>query len=343
MFVRIKTDQLTQEVANAITDLTNKITIRIATEKTASTGIAYFSGYIPSRSLNLQPGNDSVEFMAFGFASKLFDMLYRDGTTIKIDKTGGITATNLAKDVIDKVRVLDANFPVNYSSTSTEDSADTIKDKFVLQKAGEVINRAVFLAFDTARIWHWLILGDNVFRFKKNSTTADHSFTYGRDVQSFPTFTEDLQNAKNEIFVVYNGGANVKRVADAASITAYGSLSEVVNETNVPDATTAAEIGNAHLAAKIPPVRTVTVTITRDYIKGIENINPGDTCRIDNLPPDIAALLTTNMLITRTVYKRDTVDIELSLKHPFLQDQVDKIKRKLEKESIETIAASTYS
>ncbi len=343
MMVKIKTDQLTKDIANSITNLMNRITIRISTPFTGSQGIQYFSGYIPNRGLNLQPDNQSVEITAFGYASRLFDIPYRTGTTIAIDKTGGITASNLAKDVIDKVIALDANFPANYTATSVEDSVDTVKDKFILLRAGEVLTKAVFLAFDASRIWYWTILGDNVFRFKKNSTSADHSFAYGREVLTFPNFSEDLQQARNEIMVVYNAGGNVKRVADSGSITTHGLRSETVNETNVPDSPTAIEIGNAHLATRTPPIRSISVTIGSNYARGIENINPGDTCRIDNLPPDITALLTNNMFITKTTYRKDTVDLELSLKHPFIQNQIEVIRRRLEKESVESIAATTYA
>lgn len=341
MSVRIKTDQLTTDIANQITSLMNRITIRISTSFTDSKGIDYFSGYIPNRSLNLTPENNSLELIVIGYASRLFEMDYRTGTTIAIDKTAGITASNLAKDVIDKVIALDSNFPINYTSTSVVDSVDTIKDKFILQKAGDVLSRAAQMAFDTSRIWHWVVNGDNVFRFKKDSIVADHNFVYGKHVLNIPKLTEDLQQSKNEILVVYNGGANVKRVVDTDSIALYGLRSETVNESNVPDSTTATEIGNAHLASKIPPIRAVTITIGSDY--PIEKINPGDTCRIDGLPRDISNLLTKNLFITKTIYRRDTVDLELSIKNPFIQNKLDIIKRRQDKESVEGIAATTYA
>jgi hypothetical protein len=341
MFVRIKTDQLTDEIANMVTDIGNRITIRISTQFTGSNGIDYFSGYIPSRVLNLQNRDTSVEIVAYGHVSRLFDMLYRNGTTVAIDKTAGITASNLAKDVIDKAIALDSNFPINYTSSSVEDSVTTIKDKFILQKAGDTLIRAAVLAFDSSYIWHWVVNGDNVFRFKKNATSAVHTFVYGGTALGFSRLAEDVQQGTNEVFVVYNGGANIKRVVDQDSIDAIGIRSLVVNETNATDSTTATEIGNAYLASRTPPIRTITVTIGSNY--PIESINPGDTCRIDNLPSDIAGIMTQNMFITKTTYRRDTVDLELSLKNPFIQNQLEVIKKRLEKESVEAISATTYS
>jgi hypothetical protein len=347
MMVRIKTDQLTTDIANAITNPMNRITIRLSTEHTGSQGLPYFSGYIPSRLLNLQADNQSIDITAFGFASRLFDIPYRTGTTIAINKTGGaaLKASELVADVIDKTIVLDSLWPVNYTATSIEDSVDDIQDIFVLLKAGEVINKAALLAYDANRIWHWTILGDNVFRFKKDSATADHQFVYGREVLSFPTFSEDLQQSRNEVLVVYNGGANIKRVADAASITLYGLRGDTINETNIPDAPTATELGNAYLASRVPPIRDISVTIGGNYPNGIENINPGDTCRIDNLPIDIAALVTTNMFIVHTNYKpkTNTVELRLSLKSPFINNKIEIIRRRLEQESVADSSATTYS
>jgi hypothetical protein len=341
MMVRIKTDQLTTEIHHAITTLMNRVTIRVSTANTASQGIEYFSGYIPNRSLNLQAENNSVEIIAFGYASRLFDLPYRTGTTVTINKTGGIKASDLAKDVLDKVTALDSTFPADYSATSVEDSSDTIKDKFVMQSAGDVLNRAITLAYDATRIWFWTILGDNIFRFKKSSLTADHNFVYGRDVFSFPQFSEDLQQGVNEVLVVYNGGANIKRVVDTANVTAYGLKSLTVNESTVTDATTATEIGNAYLASRLPPILAITVLVANPY--PIESINPGDTCRIDGLPADIKSLLTDNLFITKTTYKKFYVELELSVKSPFISNSIEKIRKRLEKESVETMAATDYS
>jgi len=347
MMVRVKTNQLTTDLAKAITNLANTLTIRIVTDNTGPLGVQYFSGYIPRRQLNLVSGDQSVELVAFGFASRLFDIPFRSGTTTTINHTAsGILASDLAEDVIDGAVALDADLPITYTADSVENSTDTIKDKFVLQKCGEVLNRVIQLAYDANKIWYWTVLGDNLFRFKSKGITdaagkPDHSLTYNKNVFQFPRFGEDLPDSFNEVLVVYNGGANIKRVIDQASINLVGLRSITVNETNIPDVTTATELGNAVLASRVPPIRSVTVTVTCNY--DIESINPGDTCRIDNLPIDIQNILTRHMFITKTIYKRDTVDLELSLKTPYIQSQVESIRRRFEKESVESIAATSYS
>ncbi len=348
MSADIRTDQLNTEVQNSITSLMNRITIRIVNEHTGPTGIDYFSGYIPQQDFNIRPGEGVIEFIALGHASRLQNIPYRDGTTTTIDKTAGIKASDLAKDVIDKVRALDSTFVPNYSATSVEDSTDTIRDKFVSQKAMDVMNRAALLAYDAGRIWYWVILGDNIFRMKKSATSAQHNFTFGKDVLFFPRFVKDVLQARNEIMVHFNGGANIKRVVDTASIAEYGLMSEDISEPTIPNTdsgATATEFGNSVLESRRPPILSITVTIGSNYHLGMESIDPGQTCDIQNLVEDIQQNLTDNMFITRTVYDRaaSTVELELSLKTPFLQNQVESIRRRFAKQSFESDAATSYS
>lgn len=344
MEVSIKTNILTKDVGNAITNPMNYVTITIASPFTGSAGIDYFSGYIATRTLNLKAVDNRIIIKVLGHASRLWETLYRDSTTIIMDfSSSGDQASDIAKDVIDKVRALDANYPVNYTTPSVENSTDTIKDKFKEQTAGDTLTRLIFLAYDSGSIWYFYVDGNNVFYFKKAATSAVHKFTFGKDVSEFPELSEDLLQGKNEIFVQYNGGANVKRVADATSITAYGNRSLVVNENSVPDSTTATEIGNAYLAQLLPPVRKVRVTVTDLYAQGIENIKPGDTCKIMNLPTDIQNLLTQNMFIAAVTYLKSSVELELSLQSPLISSQVDRVRQRINKQETDDNSATTYA
>jgi hypothetical protein len=342
MLVDLSTDILTRDVGNGITDLMNQVTITVSGPNTPAVGIDYFSGYIPQQQLQLKSEEQRILVNAYGWASRLSEIIYRNGTTILIDKTAGVATSDLAKDIIDKVIAADSTFPVNYSATSVTASGDTIKDKFKLMTAGDALRRCILLAYNANVIWYWIVKGDKIFYFKQSSSTPDHSFTYGKDVTEFPALTNDLLQSRNEIFVEYNGGANVKRVADATSAAAYGLRSMNVNETNVPDATTATAIGNALLQIYKPPLYTVQVTINADYVNGIENIDPGQTCQIMNLPPAIASRLGTNMFITKTIYQKDSVILELSLKQPLIENSIEKLRASLNQTITDPMSASTY-
>lgn len=349
MEVDIITDILTKDIGSGITAPMNNVTITVSSAAAGSSGVQYFSGYIPRRALNLRADEDRVVIKVMGQASRLWESLYRNGTTVVMDfSSTGDEASDIAKDIIDKFQTLDADWNVTYDDSggvgdTIDASGDTVKDKFKLQTCGDALQRCVFLAYDANVIWYWIIKGDDKFYFKKASTTADHTFTFGKDVIEFPQLNEDLQQAKNEIFVHYNGGAAIKRVADATSITNYGNRSLVVSESNVPDSATATEIGNAYLAQLTPPIRTVQVRISDDYASGIESIDPGDTCQILNLPTEIANILTSNMFIAKTTYFKDYVDLELSLKHPQIGTEVQKIRERVGRVETDDVTATTYS
>lgn len=342
MEARIKTDILTSDIDNQLTAEMNQITITIASPLTGSEGVNYFSGYIPKRGLILAPNNDSVSILVRGHGSRLFDTVYRDGTTTTMDfSSSGAKASDIAKDVIDKFQVLEPDWPVDYTAGSVEDTADTVKDKFKLQQAGDVIQRCVFLAFDTSRVWFTRILGDNIFTFKKASTTADHTFTFGKDVSSID-IVSDLEQMRNEIFVQYNGGGAIKRVADEDSITEHGHRSLVVTENNVPNVETATEIGNAYLSQLLRPTK-VRIIVTDDYAQGIETVKPGDTCKINNLKPSIAAQLTDNLITAKVVYFGAWLELELSLQNPLIGQLVDKLRQRLQKQETDDMTATSYS
>lgn len=340
----LKTNQLSDDIGNGITNLFNAVTIRVATGVTGPAGIDYFSGYIAKRILNLRAGDDSVALQVLGHASRLFEMFYIATSTSKsvFDWTAGQATSVIVTDIIAKARLLDTNYRVNSASGSIVASGDTVKDIFELATCGEALNRCIYLAYTAGQIWFWRVLGDNIFTFKKSSTTADHRFTYGKDVLEFPDLSEDLQQAKNEIYVAYAENASLKRVIDATSISNYGNRAQFVRASNVPDATTATAIANAYLQTYAPPLRTVRVTITNEYERGIEYINPGDTCEIINLPTDIQNILTSNMFITKTTYYKDRVELELSIKNPQIASSIQKIQDQFAETQVAGIP-TTYS
>jgi hypothetical protein len=343
MGVTIKTDFPYTRASDAIVRPLNRVKIRVWTPNTPPEGILYFSGYIATKPLTIEGPESLLQLTCLGHISRLFETIYRNGTTVVINHTGGAAklASNIAKDIIDKFRTLETDWPVNYSGSSVEDTTGNVQDIFKLTTFGEAMKRAAFLAFEEGRIWYWRADADDVFHFRKADSTPTHSFTFGKEISSFPNFSEDVLQGYNEILVTYNGGANIKRVADADSVSDHGHRTLPVSENNVPDATTAEVIGNSYLASLVPPIYKIRVLVTGIY--RIEDIKPGHTCKIRNLPPTLAGIASDNMLITKTIYKKTAVELELSIRHPFLTDRVEQIRKKLEKEITDDITATTYS
>lgn len=324
--VFITTDKNSDNFNNGSTDVNNAITIRVATGTTGTEGLDYFTGYIVQRTLVIDQGTEKVVIRCVGHISKLYKAMWRDGTTIVHDFTGGDTASNIAKDIIDKYRTLDANMRINYTGTSVESSGTTVKDKFEAITFGQGLDRVIRLAHTTNRVWIWRVLGDNIFTFKKVAQGGEHQFIMGRDITSL-MLQDDLINANNEVFTYY-GNTATRRVSNAANIIANGYISDFTRETNVPDAPTADEIGNAILTPKLPPLLKLSIVVSDKYVPGIETINQGDTCEILNVSEQIRDTLSNNMIITKMIYRKDEIELELSIRHPLLESEVENIRRK---------------
>ncbi len=324
--VTITTDKTSDTFNDGSTDLNNAITIRVATGTTGTEGLDYFTGYIAQRTLVIDEGTEKVVLRCFGHISKLYQAIWRDGTTIVHNFTGGDSASNIAKEIIDKYRALDSNMRVNYSATSVENSGTTVKDKFEAITFGVGLDRAISLAHTTDRIWIWRVLGDNIFTMKKIAEGGEHQIIMGRDVVSL-RLKDDLINSANEVFTYFNNTAT-RRVSNSDNIGVNGYISELLRETNVTDSTTADEIGNAILTGKLPSLLKLTITVSEKYLPGIETINPGDTCEILGVPEQIRDTLSNNMIINKTIYRKDEVELELSIRHPLLESEVENIRRK---------------
>lgn len=338
--VNISTDKTIDTYTESDVNVNNAITIRVASDKLGSQGLDYFSGYIARKSLLSDGNREQLQLRVFSHVAKLYRALWRASTTIVHDFTAGSTVTTIVQQIIDNYRTLDTNARVNYTSTSVENTGTTIKDKYEGVTFGEGLSRAIQLAYTSGRIWYWRVLGDDVFTLQRASVGADHSFIYGKHISSL-TLSQDLINSANEAFVYYNN-ATVTRYANADNITSYGYLSEFTRETNVTDATTASSIGNAIIEGKTPPILKIQITINDTYEDAIEMINPGDTCELLNTPAEISDLLTGNMLITKTTYRKDEVDLELEIKQPLMQSSLDNLRRNFDESRKEGLP-TTYS
>jgi len=339
--VTITTDKTIDSFNDTTTSLNNSIKIRVATDTTGTDGLDYFSGYIMQRTLVVNKGIEKVVIRCFGNISKLYQSIWRDGTTIVHDYSAGDTASNIIKEIIDNYRTLDSNMRVNYSTTSVENSGTTVKDIFEAETFGDGLDKVAKLAYTADRIWYWRVMGDDVFTFKKAAIGADHQFIMNRDIVNI-TLQEDLINSANEIFTYYNN-TDTRRVSDSSNITSYGYISDFGKEANAADTNTADEIGNALLVAKTPPLLKFTIVISDKYTSGIETINPGDTCEILNVPESIRSMLSSNMLITKTIYTKDQVELELTIKHPLLESELERLRKEFHTSQTNNLASTTYT
>lgn len=340
MAVTIDTDKGIETVDDGTTNVGNQIIIRASSSNTDADGIEYFSGFIAQRNMNFEGDNRKIQIICFGHISKLYQSIWRNGTTISHDYTAGDTVTHILKDIIDNYRAIDSNAQIDYTAGSILDTGVTIKDKFELISHGEALEKVVARVHTSGKIWYWRVLADNVFSFQQATEGPDHTFTFEKDVESI-IIGEDLTTAASEAFVYFNN-ATVKRYSDQTAVGDYGKISSVQRETNVTDGTTSDEIGNAVLESYAPPIKKILMNVNDNYGLGLENVNPGDTCEILNLPTGIESILGNKLFITKITYRKYFMELELSIKHPRIESEVEHIRRRFEQSRTEGIP-TTYT
>ncbi len=338
--VNILTDKGIDDYNDDDVDINNLVLIRVSSDKLGTQGLDYFSGYVSRKSIVSDGNQEQLRVRCFGFASKLFQATWRNGFTIAHDFTAGSTVTLIAKQIIDNYRTLVPRTRINYTTVSVENTGITVKDKYEGITFGEGLNKAIDLAYTVGRRWYWRILGSNTFELKRASIGADHSFTYKNDI-SYLSFSEDIINAVNEAFVYY-ANSTIKRYSDEGNIEINDYISNFSRETNVTDATTAAAIGQAIVEGMEPPILKFSITVNDKYYNGIETINPGDTCEILNIPSSLSDLVSGNMLITKTIYRKDEVELEIEINQVQVQASLEELRRKFEESRSEGIP-STFS
>ena len=169
-------------------------------DKEALSGRKIYSGYIAEYSPSIAE-QETVEVRVLGYAAKLSLDIERSGTTI--DFTYSATDPSaMIKDVIDKYKVINPSSRLDYGSGTTT-IQNTGKSK------GISLNSETFFgAIDAISKlgdynWYWYVDVDNLVYFKPISTSADHMFVFGNDIQSLK-LTKSIVQMRNGL-LFWNG------------------------------------------------------------------------------------------------------------------------------------------
>lgn len=277
-------------------------------------GRLIYTGAISQRVPFANEVTEGINIVCLGLYSFLNNVFYKLSAT---NWTRTVVATdpgNIVKDIIDRFNIY---FPpssgtewIGYDAVSgirtggqidlAGFTADRVYDN---RKSIEAIQETVPL---TGGDWNWFIDkgGDVIFREKPSSAT--HTFTFKKDIQSL-SLPESIEEAVNRQNTEYSqSGGGVEQSEDATSVSAYGPR-ERFEDTDT-DSPNAQRIGDSFVEANKDPKKNGTLVINSEY--DIETINPGDTCKIQNLPFG-STVAGDNMKIVSVSYNQETATIEL--------------------------------
>lgn len=263
-----------------------------------------------------------AEFTAIGIQTDLARDFYRASDTLLEVVQNGESPEDILADIIDNYKSNQPNDVLDYTMSSLDPTGFTMSDQYVNLKHMQAIDR-LMESLDAS--WYWRIEiedGDPIFHLHEVAATADHEFTIGKDIESLkPVKTIDgvvnrynFWNQKKETDPEY-----LRELREAeASEAAYGIRSTFKTDGRVTLLETVDRY--AETAIGVPSNPRITVEnfyVTDNYNwngKSIEDVKPGDICRIKNLK-GTSTTFTDTMKIVAVTYKGDKIAIQLEEMH----------------------------
>jgi len=287
--------------------------IQIWVQDRDTSGRKIYSGYVSGITSFIDGDNQGIQLDVLGYVSRLGMTLDWDGTnisTVRNSKTPG----EIAKDVIDNYRGRVSEERINYGSATVDVAGTDISYTSNAKSCLETVERARQMAGAT---WYWYVDAENVFYFDEYPTTPTHLFVFGKDVSSVE-INRNVDSLKNE-FIFWNGlmadddNFLSTRYYNTASITAYWNRFENLTDGRITDDATADEFADAFINAYKDPNVSMKFEVKDNNLGegyDIEDIEPGDTCKILNL--DDSSVVGDNMLITSVNYTPEKAIIYVS-------------------------------
>lgn len=301
--ITIDTNQAFDDFDSSIIACNNVIKLYVFDDVNHTTPILMYTGIISKVIPFYSEGKEGVKINCLGRSSELNTDYYTSGGSYEFNKAGKASA--IFQDIITNFRNVYTNTDINYTGGSVEDSLVTLDIDFSKKKWKGAIDDILKLA---PTGWWWSIEADGTANFKSKPSTATHTFNIQREVQEIQT-PIDMEVVINKVILESSAPATPHTVSDTTSITANGTRTAYITDTNIKDNASAEARVNAELANKKDRKYTATVTINSLY--DIESIKVGDTCKFVNYKTTGGLSLGTNMQIVRVEYDGMTAKLTL--------------------------------
>jgi len=294
-------------------DFMNEVRVVVVDKESGASGQTIYSGFIDSYEPFSEGEKEGVGVLCLGYSTRLSDVMYKSGTTVAFTHNATDPSV-MIKDILDKHIAEDAKTKLTYTYGDTLNvTGESANYTFTLKSGLESLNVARKLS---PADWYYYVDENNIFNFRNKPSQATHTFTYGKDISRI-VVNKNVRDVVNRM-VLWNGqtgGANLLRsYSDATSISDYGLRMEQRTDSRWGNAGTMDLQGNRFIAMrKDPNIRVILEIIdsnTNEKGYDIESINPGDTCKVLNLPAT-SSTLDSNMVISRVQYYLDRVVLDL--------------------------------
>lgn len=201
--------------------------------------------------------------------------LYYNWSTYTFTKTDD--PRDIIEDIIDYINSKYTTNPFSYTTNTTTIAwGTTISIDFDYTDCVEAIKKIVELTNYVFRID-----GDGTVYFTPTTTTyvADHLLTMGKHIERIE-IDEESDELYNDYILEYTGWST-QTGSDATSITAYGTLTEYINDASVQNSATATERIDWELSKYKNPRLNTKIIVNDNY--SIETLKVWDLISIQNM------------------------------------------------------------
>jgi len=325
---------------NSAGDVTigNKIEVWIYDEDTGMAGVKIYTGFVEQQNPIIDGNDRYVEIVCYSMVAKIKNDILKDSAQTKLytKATDGLTVTfadiaaaeisDIVKSIIDKFNAVNTAFNLFYNTNGVS-TVQTTGNNMMFQFEAMTYFEAIEKCREVApQNWHWIINASDEIEFKPISGAADHTFVLNKDIKSLRA-SKTADGIKNILLLWCNkadggtpAGPLYKQYKDDASISLYGRRVEKTIDHSIYDETTMDNIGNSFVNEnKEPKIRLeIEIIDNNENDKGynIENIDPGDTCRIVGLDVD-GITFGENMIIKEVDYRLTSVKLVIETENNF--------------------------
>ena len=325
-------------------DFGNQLKLYVLDEESGDAGQLIYTGYISNYEPTSDESGDKVEVTFFSYWAQLSQMIFESAGATQITYTAQDPAVIL-KDILDKF--VAAGGVLDYAVGSIDLTGASVTYTFNTNTYQEAILKVIeFLPIG----WYLRIGADNIVYLKEETTTPDHLFTFGKDIQSF----NPEKRTENLVNTIYFTGAGTlyKKFVSAISVAQYGTHIAKITDTRVTDAATAQTMANRVInLLQDPEVRVILKLADSNGIENgydTESIAVGQSCKILNVankaenrwddalvwdindwdfdPQAAAAIL---LQIYKITYTPNYATLEIGNKQPDLARKIENINRSL--------------
>jgi hypothetical protein len=251
--------------------------------------------------------------------------------------------SDVVKKIIDQYQQEAINPIVNYSSTSIEDTGESMTYIFNTIFYNDAIDKC---REASPTNWWWYVGADNILKYKPKPSRATHTFTFGKDFKNIKV-EKNMENIINNVLFCSNNQNRqiVKRYQDVDSEDQFDDRWEIYTDSRVTQGTTADRMSNSELDAKKDAQVKVIIEIVDNNGANsgydIESIEPGDTCKFVGFNDITSQTFTSNMQILSVDYTPDSVKLEIESLSPSIARENQENKRKIAEQQA-TGRASTF-